>query len=128
MDCITDSSGDVRFSITKPDSISGICGTLSAEGGKLLFDETALSFDLLAEEQLTPVSAPLILIGTLRKGYITSACSEDGQIRLSINDSYKENPLRLDIWLDTDHLPEHADILFEGRRILSLHVRKFSIL
>ena len=128
MDCIADANGDVTFSIIKPDSISGIRGTVSGEGGKLLFDETALHFPLLAEEQLTPVSAPWILIRTLRSGYMTSACTEDGKIRLSIADSYEEDPLCLDIWLDTDHLPERADILFDGRRILSVNVRKFSIL
>ena len=42
MDCIVETNGDVAFSIIKPDSISGIRGTLSGEGGKLLFEEAAL--------------------------------------------------------------------------------------
>ena len=128
MNCTAGANGNIEFTVSKPDSISGISGTLDGEGGKLTFDDTALHFPLLAEGQLAPVSAPWILIGTLRSGYITSACTEDGIIRLSIDDSYEDDPLRLDIWLNTDNIPDHADILFEGRRILSINVKNFAIL
>ena len=128
MDCMADRNGNIIFTVTKPESISGIQGTLGGEGGKLTFDDTALQFDLLAEDQLSPVSAPWIFIRTLRSGYITSVCREDGKIRLSIDESFHEDPLHLDIWLNSDHIPDHADILFEGRRILSVNVRNFVIL
>ena len=59
---------------------------------------------------------------------MTSACMEEGCVRLSIDDSYEENPLRLDIWLDQETQPEYADILYAGRRILSLTVDHFEIL
>ena len=128
MDCRADASGDVAFSVRKPDTISGITGKLSGEGGALTFDALALHFDLMAEEQLSPVSAPWILMKTLRSGYITSGCREEGRIRLSIDDSFRENALRLDIWLDRQNLPQQADILYDGRRILSVAVADFEIL
>ena len=128
MDCQGDSKGNLTFTVTEPDTISGITGILSGEGGKLTFDETALHFDLLAEQQISPVSAPWILLRTLRSGYMTSACAEEGRVRLSIDDSYEENALRLDIWLDQENQPEHADILYDGRRILYLTVDHFEIL
>lgn len=128
MDCIADRNGNITFTVTKPESISGIHGTLGGEGGKLTFDNTALHFDLLAEEKLTPISAPWIIIRTLRSGYITSACTEDETTRLTIDDSYEEDPLQLDIWLNSDHIPVHADILFDGCRILSVNVTNFAIL
>ena len=128
MDCHGDSKGNLTFTVTEPDTISGITGILSEEGGKLTFDETALHFDLLAEQQISPVSAPWILLRTLRSGYMTSACAEEGRVRLSIDDSYEENPLRLDIWLNQENQPEYADILYDGRRILSLTVDHFEIL
>ena len=87
-----------------------------------------IDFELMAEEQLSPISAPWVLINTLRKGYITSVCRENNAIRLSLDDSFDENPLHLDIWLDPANQPRQADILYDGRRILSLNVINFEIL
>lgn len=128
MDCQADSNGDTTFTVVEPDTISGITGKLSGSGGKLTFDDTALCFELIAEEQLSPVSAPWILINTLRSGCMVSACKEENGFRLSIDDSYEEDPLRLDIWLNSEHNPEQADILYDGRRILSVSVMNFELL
>ena len=128
MNCQADAKGNLSFSVVEPETISGITGKLSAEGGKLTFDDTALHFALLTDRQLSPVSAPWILLRTLRSGYITSACTEDETTRLTIDDSYEEDPLQLDIWLNSDHIPVHADILFDGCRILSVNVTNFAIL
>ncbi len=128
MHCIADSKGDLTFTVTKPDTISGISGKLTGAGGKLTFDETALHFALMADEQLSPISTPWIFLKTLRSGYLSSACREENRIRLSIDDSYETDPLRLDVWLDSDNTPTHADILHAGRRILSLNVENFQIL
>jgi hypothetical protein len=63
----------------------------------------------------------------IRSGYLASSCVEDNQIRLSIDDTYDNEPLRLDIWLNDDQKPSRADILCDGRRILTLTVSKFEI-
>ena len=127
MQCSSDSRGDVTFVVMQPETISGISGRLTGEGGSLLFDDVALHFPLLAEERLTPVSTPWILVKTLRSGYLTSACTEDQGIRISINDRYEEDALQLDIWLNGDALPESIDILYDGKRILSAAVKDFVI-
>ena len=128
MHCITDSAGDISFTVIKPDSISGISGKLTGNGGKLTFDETALHFELMSEEDLSPISAPWILINTLRKGCITSVCKENDAIRLSLDDSFDNEHLHLDIWLDSENTPKQADILYDGKRILSLNVINFEIM
>ena len=128
MDCTGDNQGNLKFSVTEPESISGITGSASEAGGALTFDDTALHFDLMAQDALSPVSAPWILVRTLRSGYITSACREEETIRLSVEDSFEEDSLRLDIWLNTGGMPEHADIFYGGRRILSVDVENFQIL
>lgn len=127
MDCRSDPKGTVHFHVTEPDSISGISGQLSGESGQLVFSDTALAFPLLADEQLTPISAPWILMQTLRSGYITSACTEEGQIHLTASETYEEDALQLDIWLNTQLLPVQADILYDGVRILSVSVKDFAI-
>lgn len=125
MDCQVDASGKLTFTVLAPESISGIAGELSASGGALKFDEQALSFPLLAEGQVTPVAAPWMLIHTLRSGYLTSCGEEGGVVRIAIDDSYAEDALHLDIWLDDQDMPARGEILWKGRRILSVIVKNF---
>lgn len=127
LECQGDEQGNVTFTVVEPETIAGITGSITQEGGKLTFDDTALEFPLLADDQVTPVSAPWLLLKTLRGGYLTSA-GEDGELlRLTINDSYEEDALQLDIWLDGENIPVRADILYDGRRILSLTIGDFQI-
>ena len=127
MNCAADAEGGVTFCVTAPESIAGITGTLSKGGGALTFDDTALYFDLLAEEQLSPISAPWVLIKALRGGYLTSAGVENGLLRVSVNDSYADDALNLDVWLNSDDIPQRADICYAGKRILSLKLENVRI-
>ena len=127
MDCTGDAQGNVTFRVRAPETISGISGKIDRQGGALTFDDTALYFNLLADEQLSPVSAPWVLMKALRGGYITSAGMEDGQLRVSVNDSYEEDALNLDVWLDDGDIPQRADICYAGKRILSLKLENVQI-
>lgn len=127
MTCEADARGGIRFTVTAPESIAGITGTVADDGGKLTFDDTALQFDLMADDQVTPVSAPWILLKTLRGGYLTSACTEECLLRLTVDDSYEDEALHLDIWLNQEDIPLRADILYDCKRILSLNVNHFTI-
>lgn len=127
MDCTADTDGDVDFTVTAPETIGGITGTLSGEGGELTFGDTALYFDVLAEGLLSPVSGPWVLIKALRSGCLTSAGLDGECLRLSIDDSYADNGLHLDIWCDGEDLPAKAEIRWEERTILSMSVINFTI-
>lgn len=127
LSCEADAQGTIRFSVLKPESIAGITGEIDGEDGKLTFGDTALFFPLLADEQVTPVCAPWLLIKTLRSGYLTSAGKDGNLTRLTINDSYADDALHLDIWLEEGSAPIRAEILFRERKILSLDVRNFRI-
>lgn len=127
MTCQGDAQGNLSFMVTEPESIFGITGTVSDTGGKLTFDNAALQFDLMADDQVTPISAPWILLKTLRSGYLTSACTEEELLRLTIDDSYEDDALQLDIWLNGDDEPVRSEILYDGRRILSIEVTNFEI-
>ncbi len=127
MQCLADSRGTIRFTVTAPDSISGIQGSVDGAKGTLRFDDVALDFPLLADNQVTPVSAPWLLIKTLRGGCVTSAGAEKELARLSIDDSYDDDALHLDIWLDENDRPIKAEILYREHKILSLDVKNFTI-
>ena len=125
--CEADSSGDLTFDVKSPESISGITGRIDAEGGKLTFDDTVLFFDMMADDQISPISAPWVFLKTLRSGYLTSAGMEENYLRLTIDDSYADDALQLDIWLGEGDAPVRCEILHDGRRILSLDVENFQI-
>lgn len=125
MACEADAQGNLKFTVTEPEAISGIQGSVSATGGKLTFDGEALAFGLLADGQLAPVSAPWLLLNTLRSGYLTSCTVEGGNLRLAIDDSYADDALHLDIWLDAGDQPVRGEALWRGRRILTVAVENF---
>ena len=128
MNCESNAVGDVAFSVTAPETISGITGIVSDEGGKLTFDDQALMFELMADGQITPVSAPWILVKTLRGGYLKACTYIDDGMMLVVNDSYEDDALQLDIWLNEECIPTEAEILWDGRRILSLQISNFVFL
>ena len=127
MNCQADEKGTVHFTVTTPESISGIRGSVDGEKGSIQFDDIALYFPLLADNQVTPVCAPWLLIKTLRSGDITSAGAEKPLARLSIDDRYDDDALHLDIWLDETGSPVQAEILYRERKILSLGVKNFTL-
>ena len=126
--CATDRDGDVMFSVLEPKSISEISGRISALGGSLTFDDAVLGFPLLADNTLSPVSAPWILINSLRNGYMVSCGKEADGMRLRVNDSYEDDALVLDICFDAYMTPRYAEIFWSGRRILTVNIEKFEML
>ena len=128
MDCSFDNAGNMTFSVVKPESISGITGTIGHDGGKLTFDDQALAFELLADGYISPVSAPWFFVKTVRGGFVQS-CSQDGaNTRITFLDTFTEEALQTDVWMDPVNIPLHCEILWQGRRILSLEVSNFSYL
>ena len=128
VDCVVNPQGDITFTVRNPESISGITGMIDGQGGKLTFDDHMLAFDTLADGQISPVSAPWVMMKTLIGGYISAAGMDGEQIRGIFHDSYREQALELDIWFDESILPKRCEILWQGRRVLSLDVDNFVIL
>lgn len=127
MNCQATGRGDLQFTVLQPESIAGITGEISSGEGKLTFDDVALHFPLLADDQVTPVSGPWILMKTLLGGYLTAANEEDDLLHLTIHDSYEEDALQMEIWLDGADKPVNAEILYDGRRIVTMTVENFTM-
>lgn len=127
MDCKTDKEGTLQFAVTSPDTISGITGNVDNEGGAITFDDKVLAFQTLADGQVTPVTAPWLMMKTLRSGYIRDAVATEGGFELSIDDSYKEDALRMLIGV-VGGKPATAEIYWQGRRILTVAVEDFVFL
>ena len=127
MDCQGDSQGNLTFTVTEPETLAGVSGRIDGAGGKLTFDDAAVHFKLLAEGQVTPVSGPWLLLRALQGGYLRACGEEDGFLRLTVHDSYEEDALQLEVWLNAEDMPVQGEILFDGRRIVTMLVENFEI-
>ena len=124
--CIVDSSGILTFTVTAPDSISGICGQISNDGAALTFDEQVLAFPILADGRLSPASGPWVFYHTLRSGYLSGSQENDKGYLLSIDDSFNEDPLHLQIQLNENCIPVYAEIYYQQKMVLSLDIISFT--
>jgi hypothetical protein len=68
--CEFGSDGNMIFAVKEPQTIAGISGIISATGGRLTFDDKALSFPLLAQGEISPISCPWLLFRGLCNGYL----------------------------------------------------------
>lgn len=128
LDCRSNADGSLNFTVVSPETISGISGKLSATGGQLQFDESVLAFPMLVEGEVSPVSAPWLMLHSLQGGYIRG-CGKDGdQLKMMIDDSYAQEPLQVELWLDAAANPQTCEIMWQNRRILSLKIKSFSFL
>ena len=121
------SDGTLGFEVLEPETIAGITGRFTGGKGALTFDDMALYFPNLAEEQLAPVSGPYLLLKTLLGGYLKDCVMEDELLHVCIMDSYEEDALMLDIWLNGENMPVQAEIFYDDCRIITLAVENFRI-
>jgi len=124
MDCATDKEGNLTFLVTEPATIAGISGKISEKGGAVTFDDKVLAFQTIADGQVTPVTAPWLFMKTLRSGYIKGCTQDESNFLISIDDSYAENDLRLNITVEKN-LPASGEIFWKGRRVMTVLVDDF---
>ena len=86
---------------------------------------TALFFPLLADGQLSPVSAPWLFLRVLRGGNLLSQGAEGELTRLTFRDGFREEDLLADVWLNADGIPVRAEFLHKGSKILSVDLPSF---
>jgi hypothetical protein len=127
MNCSVDKAGNLDFTVKEPDSIAGITGNISSKQAHLTFDDQVLLFEMMADGQVTPVSGPWLLMKALRSGYISACSMVDNGVQVYIQDSYEEDALMLEVSLTSSFIPELVQIVFDGKRILSLRVENFKI-
>lgn len=124
-DCETDNENNMKFTIIRPSSIADIKGEISGGTGKLTFDEQILAFEMIANGQITPVCAPWLLAKALRGGYISSCGTGDQGMFVRIDDSFKNATFSIDVWFNNEDIPTEAEIIWEGKRIVSMTINQF---
>ncbi len=127
MDCQSDQEGNLVFTVTAPDTIAGITGKITAAGGALTFDGQVLAFQTMADGLVTPVTAPWILMKTLKSGYLKGCAVSDTGYEISADDSYADGALHLKIMVQ-GNVPSSGEIFWNGRRVLTMTVEEFRYL
>ena len=126
--CTGDRHGNVSFSVTEPESIAGISGNITDAGGNFSFEDTVLAFETLADDTVSPVVAPWLFLRCLRSGYIGHCAATDTGMVIDIDDTYRGTNLHTEIFLNSESIPEGAEMYYDGRRILTVFVTNFEIL
>ena len=125
MDCIWKPNGTLNFTVVAPETIRGISGSFSEAGGNIQFDSKVLAFPSMTDGELSPVSAPWLLVKCIQSGYITACSKEEAGTRIMIDDSFADEILQAQIWLDNSCKPQYCEFIWAGRRILSVKVENF---
>ena len=125
LDCTVDAGGDMSFTVMAPESISEITGRVTENNGFLTFDSQVLAFPVLADGLIAPVISPWLAIRSLRSGYIVGVGEVSSGKHIQIDDSYQGQTVRLDYWTGEDGMPDRCEIIWLGRRILSVDFENF---
>lgn len=125
--CRGNADGTLDFTVTEPESIADITGSIASGRGGLRFDAEVLAFPLIADNLMSPVGAPWIICEALRSGYITTEGADGENWNITISYPYNGENLVVDVWLDGDDVPFRGEILSDGRRYLTVDVKNFEI-
>lgn len=115
----------MSFTVTEPEDISGISGTVTGTEGTVRFDDTVLAFPLMADGRLSPLSAPWVMVKAIREGAIVSLVREGELLHLTIDDSYADDALTVDLWIEDGEV-DQAEIAWNGRRQVTMDVDDFT--
>lgn len=127
MYCSADREGNVGFSVISPDTISGISGTLSENGGELQFDEQALLFEAIADGLISPICAPWIFLNILRSGYIDGCAEEADGLFIQYTDSYHDEIIKVNVTTE-GLIPVRGEIIWNEQRIMTIVVEDYCVL
>jgi len=128
MDCTWSREAGVVFTVTSPETVSGITGTLAENGGELTFDDKVLAFQYMADGQISPVQVPYVIMHTLTGGYFKTCTVGSGKYCLDADCTYRENSIAMSLWLSEDSIPQNGELFWEGNRIVSFTVEGFRFL
>jgi hypothetical protein len=128
LSCSFDKQQNVDITVIHPETISGIKCRISGDKGKLTFDEKVLAFEMIADGQLTPISAPWLVMKALNSAYINAIAKEKEGMLVRLDDSVNGILYSVDLWLDGNNMPRLAEIVFDGKRIVSMSITNFKIL
>ena len=127
LSCKIDDQQNWEITVIRPQTIAGITCRIAGEKGQLTFDDKAVAFEMIADGQITPISAPWLVMKALAGGYINSTVVKNDGLVVRIDDSYSDFLFSVDLWLNENNIPYFAEIVWQGKRIVSMDINNFTI-
>lgn len=125
VDCRWDPAKKLSFSLTEPEELAGIKGSVAAPEETVLFENTVLALPPVAEGRILPAAGPYLLMKALAEGQLISSVQEGELLHLTLRESYEENAPEAEIWL-REGIPVSAELSRSGKRHLSMELSRFS--
>ena len=128
MDCTWSPDGGAALTLTAPQTLEGIRAEVSADGARVVYEDTAVGFESLAGGRLAPMALPYLLGSSWYEGYISACGMENGLLRMTCLDGYGEEELAVDTWLDTQSgQPCRCEISYQGQTLLTAEISAFAM-
>lgn len=124
LNCDADGQGNINFVLTEPETLAGVSGTITENGGKITYDGMSVDFGLLLQDAVAPAAAPALLINSWISGYILWG-GEEGEIyQLCCEQELEGHILEVESFFKNE-LPFYAEVCYNGSRILEIRINEF---
>ncbi len=118
---------NAKIEVVQPEEIAGISATVSGDGAAVEFDGMALDFGTMAGGRVSAMEAAWLLCSCWHSAYISSAGKDGDLLRITYLDGYDDDELVVDTWLDSEGIPVHSEIVYDGVRCLTLDISQFQL-
>lgn len=125
LDCTADGEGKVSFRVVEPETLADITGEMEGQDGTITYDGLQLAFPLLVREQISPVSAPALMVDCWLKEFILSAGMTQECYRATYEKKIKGKDLLIDTYFEKD-IPISAELCYNGYRIVTIKITDFA--
>lgn len=126
LDCDVRSDGTARLCVVSPETIAGICATVTESGGKLEYDGLALDFGLLANGNISPVAAPALVAAGWMEAFISTAGADGEYYHTLYLKNYDEKEILIDTWMKKG-VPFCAELCYNGQRVMRMNLSDFKL-
>ena len=114
MDCTWSPDGGAALTLTAPQTLEGIRAEVSADGARVVYEDTAVGFESLAGGRLAPMALPYLLGSGWYEGYISACGMENGLLRMTCLDTQSGQPCR-------------CEISYQGQTLLTAEISAFAM-
>ncbi len=129
MEYVYNKDGNDTFTITAPESLEGISGTIAgtdSEGFSLQYDGMALDDAMPQRPGLTPADGFYVLLADLRTEEPSQLWTENvsGETLTALRYESNQNGVNVEkqVWLSNDLNPVCAELFADGDRVITIQV------
>lgn len=125
LECDYAYQGKSDIKVIKPEIVEGLSATMEYGNTMLSFDGLSIDTGILAEPELTPLGAVIMMADAWSAGYISGTCFEAADdiecLYVSYLVGYDNDELEYRTWFDKASLkPVKGEIISDGRAVIMI--------